>query len=149
MQNRQGFRHGRSPSGPRVARYVRVGQMSDLGHSRDLERAPATSGLPSTADISHKAGGLCGPDERAKRKQPPGPLVSTIDSRWSLCPPRREELRPRALRRYWSRHPRVQGCSSSTSANRFPLRLGQVDPILAKLRWSLGKPESPLSAFFG
>jgi hypothetical protein len=57
--------------------------MSQMGHSRHFERAPATSGLPSTADISHKAGGpLCGPDERAKRKQPAGAVG--LDHRQSM-----------------------------------------------------------------
>src|ERR1700730_16616254 len=32
--------------------------------------------------------------------------------------------------------------------NSFPLRLGLVDPIFAKLRWSLGKPAPALGAFF-
>jgi hypothetical protein len=93
-------------------------QMSQLGHSRHFERAPATSGLPSTADISHKAGIRCVvPTSGPRGNNPPGPLVSTIDSRWSLYPPRREELRPRALFRYWSGHLR------SGRAGRYELAL--------------------------
>jgi hypothetical protein len=35
---------------------------------------------------------LCGPDERAKRKQPAGADGLDHRRRWSLCPPRREEF---------------------------------------------------------
>jgi hypothetical protein len=50
-----------------------------MGHSRHFERAPATSGLPSTADISHKAGSRCvAPTSGPRGNNPPGPMVSTI-----------------------------------------------------------------------
>jgi hypothetical protein len=86
-----------------------------LGHSRHFERAPATSVF--ALNCGHQLQGgepLVAPTSGPRGNNPPGPMVSTIDSRWSLCPP----LRPRALRRYWSRHLRSGRASKNLESHR-------------------------------
>jgi hypothetical protein len=46
---------------------------------------------PQLRTLATRREPLCGPDERAKRKQPAGADGLDHRRRWSLCPPRRKE----------------------------------------------------------